>query len=120
RLDLYDVDVRLRFDRAGKLLTVIRPKKGGGPLPSIRVRNGRLTIDQEGREPFTLEGVSLTLLPAKRYQLLGVVDDPTWGPIDVTGSLDQRTMATEIHLSHPGLEVTPAGLASVPFVAPKT
>ena len=60
---------------------------GGGPLPALRVRNGRLIIDQEGRAPFALDGVSLTLKPGKRYQILGVVDEPTWGPIDVSGSL---------------------------------
>src|SRR5438552_2853802 len=43
RLDLYDVDLRLRFDRNNKLLTVIKPKPATAPLPALRVRHARPT-----------------------------------------------------------------------------
>lgn len=119
RVDLYDVDLRLRFDKTNKLLTVLEARPGGpGPLPAFRVRNGRITIDKEGCQPFTLVGVSLTIEPGRRYQLLGVVDDPVWGPIDLDGSLNPRTMAASLRLKNPGLEVTREKLATVPFVPP--
>src|SRR5262245_25947350 len=77
RIDLSDVEVRLRFDSAGRPLTSLSPPAASGGararIPALRVRNGRLTIAQEGRQPFTLDGVSLTLEPGKRYELFGII-----------------------------------------------
>jgi hypothetical protein len=117
-IDLLDVSVRLRFDAEGNLLTAVpKVQPGRGPLPALRLRGGRLTVEQQGRLPFTLEGVSLTLQPSEEKNLFGVIDDPVWGAFDVGGRVE-RTGDFSVALENKGLRLTHAMLEYLPF-APK-
>jgi hypothetical protein len=115
-IDLDETHLRLRFDRAGNLLTRL-PRMKGGPLPAFRIRAARLTLEQEGRPPFSLEGISLTLEPTARNNLVGILDDPVLGTLDVRGRVE-KTGAFSITLQSKGLALTPAMLRSLPFVPP--
>jgi hypothetical protein len=115
-IDLDDVHLRLRFDRAGKPLTRLpRMKPAAGPLPTCRIRAARLTLEQEGRPPFSLEGISLTLEPGRQDNLTGTLDDPLWGNFDVRGRVE-KTGAFTLTLESKGVALTPAMLRSLPFV----
>jgi hypothetical protein len=118
RIDLDDVHLRLRFDQAGNLLTRLpRMKAGPGSLPACRIRAARLTLEQEGRAPFTLEGISLDLDPTLPTNLVGALDDPLWGELEVRGKVD-KTGAFSITLDSRSVALTPAMLRSLPFVPP--
>jgi translocation and assembly module TamB len=122
RIDLRDAHLRLRFDRDGKLLTrlhgVSQPSAiGGGPLPALDLRNASITIEQEGRPDFTLQGISLTLKRSEGENLTGVIDDPAWKPIEMTGHVGS-TGDFSITLSSKGLALTHAMLRSLPLVQP--
>ena len=116
--ELRDVHLRLRFDANGDLLTKLPGSAAaGGPLPDVQVRAGSLTLEQEGRQPFTLEGISLTLQPALRTNLSGVLDDPVWGSFDVSGRVE-KSGAFSITLNNNGVALTLGMLKSLPFVPP--
>src|SRR5205823_5704923 len=104
RVKIDDAHLRLRFDAAGKLLThfEVKPAEEGGEWPSVRLRDSRLTILQEGRPPFTLEGVSLEWRPGQEHKLTGQIDDTAWGPLQVTGTIDPKTSAASLELVHKG------------------
>src|SRR5262249_15446762 len=85
RIDAVDAHPRLRFHRGRKLPTRPPHLPSGGRLPALRIRGLTVTLEREGRAPFTLEGASLTLSPQLEENLYGVLDDPVWGAFDITG-----------------------------------
>ena len=63
RLDADGVRIFLRFDASGKLLTKLPESGGGGPLPSVRLRDGQLTLSQQGRPPLVIHRIDLAIAP---------------------------------------------------------
>ncbi len=121
RIDLRDAHLRLRFDAAGKLLTQLqglsRASSSGGTLPTVRIHGSSITIDQEGRAPFTIKDISLALESHKGECLSGVINDPVWGQIDLSGDL-RPGGDFSITLTSKGVALTHAMLRSLPLAPP--
>jgi hypothetical protein len=114
--------ITLRLDRRGRLLTRfprhtnrLRP---GGRLPLIHLHDSRLTLRQEGRPEFVLQGIDADVSGrGDRLVLDGTVDDPTWRGWTVAGEADEATREVSFTLkSRKLVHVTPALLRRVPFV----
>jgi hypothetical protein len=114
-LDIDRAHLRLRFDAAGNLLTHIEPTTAGGELPAIRLRDSALTIEQEGRPSFTIEGVTLDLRGGDGQDLSGRIADPAWGPLEIAGTVDPQSLAVSLTLVHQGLELDMKKLRALPF-----
>jgi translocation and assembly module TamB len=114
--------VTLRFDRAGRLLTRLPRLQGagGGAAPRLAVEGGTVTLDQEGRPPFTLHGVRGALSGAEGgVSLEGSLDDPDWGRWAVQGDFCSDSGAARLRLANPNAPVRPDLLKRLPFVSPK-
>jgi hypothetical protein len=118
RLEVDDAQLRLRFDAAGNLLTRFEVRPSEGELPAVRLRDSRLTIEQEGRPAFTLAGVTLDFHPGEEHNLTGEVADPAWGPLAVAGTVDPQTMAVALTLTHQGLDLDVKKLRALPLAPP--
>lgn len=118
RVQIDNPRMRLRFDRDGKLLTRLPTLPFTGKLPDIHIRGAQLTLEQEGRAPFTLANASIDIRPVAADNLSGTLDDPLWGRFLLTGQLgrDELTVA----LTSDALRVDQDMLRSVPFVHPLT
>lgn len=114
----------LRFDRKGDLLTR-GPFAGGaatpGAVPDLVIEEGEVTIDQEGRPPMTVKGVSGQLAGEEEIEDLELdSDDPTWGRWTVRGRFADGFKHGSARLtSGPGFASTPDLTARVPFVPPE-
>ncbi len=118
RLDLLHAHLRLRFDIDGNLLTQLpSPPSGDGPLPAISVSDARVTIEQQGRPAFSLEGISLRLDPNRNDNLVGSIDDPVWGNFAVTGRFKPGGDFS-LTLDGKSVALTHAMLQSLPLVPP--
>lgn len=115
-IDLHDARLRLRFNRNGALLTKLPRIPEGGKLPHLRLIGLELTLEQEGRAPFTLQGASLTLDPQRLDNLSGFLEDPSWGKFDIVGRFGHGKL--HLHLKNDRLPLTPALFRSVPFLPP--
>ncbi len=116
-VDVEGAHLRLRFDAAGQLLTRLgHMKSRGGAWPVLRLRDSQLTIEQEGRSPFTVHGVDLTLDPAGERNLTGKALDPAWQTLEVSGHLDPNTLALSLAVSSTGATLDMTKLRALPFV----
>lgn len=116
---LEGVSVTLRFDKDGNLQTKL---PGGRPsarnYPRIEIGSGKLTLDQEGREPLAVEGVRGTLAPdGAGLRIAGTIADRRWGNWDVGGRFAPAD-GTRIALHNPHAEVSMDRLRRLPFVPP--
>lgn len=110
----------LRYDRNGFLLTKLPSAGGAGPLPTIHVKSGTLTIRQEGREDTVFTGLEATLTPADGgLALSGSAHDPDWGQWTGEGLIPvgpgPMRLAVKTITPQP---VTPELLRRVPLVSP--
>ena len=127
RLTPGSIDVRgpklaLRFDEKGELLTK-GPFGAAGPtasVPDVAIEDGQITIDQRGRSPMTVRGVSGRLHREEDVEDLELdSNDPDWGRWTVRGRFDGAFKNGSVRLtSGPGFVVTPDRTARVPFVPP--
>lgn len=117
-LTLHGADVTLRFDKAGHLLTRIpRPKGGAAALPEIRIENSKLTIEQEGRPTFVIDGIALDVTHEPgAFAATGTVVDPTWNHWTVAAHFDPTNVAGSATLKTERCHVTQEMLNSLPFV----
>jgi hypothetical protein len=120
-LDVTGGDVTLHFDKDGHLLTRLpRKESQATSFPEIHIRQGRLTLAQEGRPDFVVDGIDARLQAKDgRLALTGTVADPHWGDWTANGDVDPKagslsgtlTTTHEIHATQEMLE-------SLPFVSP--
>ena len=106
--------VRLRFDSAGQLVTVL-PKPSGGTSSSavsaIHVEDSKVTLEQAGHPPLVLEGVSARLIQEDGvWKLDGGVEDSQWGAWSAGGGYDSRTETATLSLNGKGVTLTPQRL----------
>jgi translocation and assembly module TamB len=118
QLTLTGVDVRLRFAEDGALLTKL-PRPGGDKgeaLPRIHIEQGRVTLDQVGRNPMVVTGITGDLSrDGKALTLNGTVDDPYWQKWAMSATADGDG-ETELNLKTPQVRVTQEMLDRLPFV----
>ncbi|MFO0929224.1 MAG: hypothetical protein U0736_19740 [Gemmataceae bacterium] len=110
--------MRLRFDRDGKLLTRLPKLPFTGKLPNIRIRAARLTLEQVGREPFTVENGTVDIRPLPADNLTGTIDDPVWGRFVLTGHLGRDVLTVAV--TSDAFRADMGMLRTVPFVQPQT
>ncbi len=124
RIVLEAPKLALRFDRKGDLLTK-GPFAGGGgsaaDLPDVEIRDAEVTIEQEGRPPLIVRGVSGGLdRSADGEDLALASDDPTLGRWTIQGRFGAGFATGTVRLaSPPGFVTTPEINATIPFVPPE-
>lgn len=118
---LRDVTLTLHVDADGEVITTLpKTREGGGSpaeVPAIELTGGRVRINQDGRPPFALEGMHLSVEPAgDDVKLSGAIDDPRWSKWTVQGSVARPTRAGSVELASADAPLTMERLTSVPFV----
>jgi translocation and assembly module TamB len=119
-IDVTGADLTLHFDRAGHLVTHLPRKEGPVSLPEIEVHQGRLTIVQEGRPEFVVEGIEARVQSSDgRAVLTGTVSDPRWGDWTADGMQDPQAGSASLMLktAHE-VQATQEMLEALPFVGP--
>ncbi len=111
--------VTLHFDKSNHLTTEL-PQKNGPlpPLPLIEIKDGSLSLLQEGREPFhlsRLEGKATTL--EGRMLFVGRIADPVWGNWNVEINYDPARDVKVLRLKAADVHVKQSMLSSLPFVS---
>jgi translocation and assembly module TamB len=116
-----DVDILLRLDEKGKMLTPLPAPKpsSGGPtaLPVVKVSGGRVRIRQAGRAEFVVSGVAAELKrDGDGYALSGTIDDPNWGKWAIAGRLADDPADGSVELTTPRGELKEPLLRTIPYV----
>lgn len=116
-----DTTAILRFDAKNHLATRLPVRTGSFPeIPEVEVANLAITIDQEGRSPFTVHHVNGTAHTEEgRLLFSGTADDPIWGKWAVKASVDPATSVSQLTLQSAKATITQGMLDSLPFVSPK-
>jgi hypothetical protein len=121
RLDVTGAEVTLQFDRDGHLLTRLsRKQTEAAAIPEIHISQGRLTLLQEGRPEFVVDGINARLQAKDgKLALTANISDPHWGDWTANGDVDPMAGSlsgtlTTIHEVHATQEM----LAALPFVSP--
>lgn len=116
-----DTSATLRFDAKNHLTTRLPLRKGPFPaIPEIDVANLEVTIDQEGRSPFTVHHLNGTAHTEEgRLLFSGTAEDPVWGKWSVKASVDPATAVSQLTLESANAKITQEMLNSLPFVSPK-
>jgi hypothetical protein len=112
--------IALRFDAAGRLLTHMpKPQTGNGPMPRVRIENGKLTLNQDGRQPMVIQGIKAELVGAGAdLKATGAIVDPFWGDWTLDGSVANESGVVDLTLTTKGVAVDKAKLTGIPFIAP--
>ena len=88
-------------------------------MPHLHIDKGRLTLNQDGRKPMIVQGVTGDLTPdGADLKANGSVDDPFWGAWSLGGSLAGESGVVDMTLDAKGVAVDKARLTGLPFVAP--
>lgn len=122
RIALERSEVRLRVDRAGRVLNLPTLPQGHGPLrlPEISASASRVVLTREGSaEAMVVSGAAMGLTPdssGQRLTVSGEADDPTWGRWTAAGTVDLEASRGDVRLAAARLEADPKALATVPFV----
>ena len=107
-----------RFGKTGKLC-LPNPQPGAGPMPRLHIDNGTLTLNQNGRPPMVVHGITADLIgDGAGLTAKGSVSDPFWGEWSLDGSLVNETGAINLTLAAKSVTVDKAHLTGLPFVAP--
>jgi hypothetical protein len=112
---------RLHFDSGNRLLTDLpRPSSdtARGSAPTVELEDGELTVDQDGRPPLVLSGVSGTLRKdGQNWHIQGNTRDPRWGDWSIQCDYDSAATAATLRLIAERADLTREKLRSLPFVS---
>ncbi|MFO0878452.1 MAG: AsmA-like C-terminal region-containing protein [Gemmataceae bacterium] len=114
QVDVHGAHLHLRFNREGKLITRLPRLPSAGGLPRLRLNHLRVTLDQEGRPPLTIQGVRATIEPRDGENLQGLIDDPVLGLVQAGGSF--RKGRLHLALRSDGVPLSRERFRSFPFV----
>lgn len=121
---LIGVTLTIRIDKDGRLLTTLPSTSGGGTggdIPAVRIENGTLKMQQDGRPEFAVTGIHGTLLPKDGSIVIdGKSSDPNWGEWTAAGTIDPKALTGNVVLNNPAGRADMALLSSVPFVPAAT
>ena len=120
-ITLTGASIALHFGADGQLLTRLpRPQTGGGPMPHLRIDNGKLTLQQDGRAAMVIQGIKADLTSdGGDLKVAGNIADPFWGDWSLDGSFKNESAAVDLTLAAKQVEVDEARLKGLPFVAPE-
>lgn len=118
---LKDVDVLLRLDEKGKLISPLPAGKPTSPgpttLPAVQLSGGRVRIRQTGRPEFVVAGVSAELKrDGDGYAISGTIDDPGWGKWDISGRLTGDPADGHVELTTPRGQLNMSLVRTIPYV----
>ncbi len=119
---LKDLEIVLRLDADGKILSPLPKVKTGGAgetktIPTVELMNGRVRIQQTGHPEFELSKVNAKLQQdGDAYALTGTADDPKWGKWTITGRITAEPAAGKVEFHTDGTTVTLDQLRSIPYV----
>ncbi len=113
------IDFQITAD--GRPKTTIPMKSGGGgALPTLAVRDGTLTMRQEGREAMVIRRLGGTLGPSPegpRYE--AKADDPEWGHPVVEGRFTPDFAGYSLHMTAEHLPADLEKARRIPFIEEK-
>jgi translocation and assembly module TamB len=120
-LDVTRADVTLHFDKDGHLLTRLPHRETpAAAFPEIHISQGRLTLIQEGRPDFVVDGIDMRVQAKDgRLALTGTVADPHWGDWTADGAVDPKagSLSGTLKTTHE-VHATQAMLEALPFISP--
>jgi hypothetical protein len=121
QITVHGASINLHFDADGNLLTRLPTAKGTkGQLPRLHIDQGQLTMNQEGRDPMIVHGITLDVESSgEDIKLEGSANDSYWGDWTLNGDIDPKTYKTSIVLETPQVEATMKKLESIPLISPK-
>jgi hypothetical protein len=121
QIELTDVEISLRFDREGRLLTRLRGQElQPATVPSVHITQGTLTIRQEGRADLVVGIHDVTLRPRDTaLELSGEAGNQDWGQWILSGRVEPngRDGLVAVHSRAP-VHVTQSMLRALPFIDP--
>jgi translocation and assembly module TamB len=111
--------VTLHLNEDNHLVTPLPTvKSGGGAVPRVVVRDGKLTIDQDGRPAMAISGLQAELAPAEDgIKVKGTINDPYWGEWRLDLTFDTATRALAVRLESEPSHITLAKLRSLPVIS---
>lgn len=123
RVTAQDVELLLRIDENGKLLSPLptpKPSSGGGTLPAVNLSAVTVRIRQTGRPEFVLTGLSGELKrEGDGYVMSGNVDDPNWGKWTLSGKLANDPADGRVELTTARGRLDMALIRTIPYVPPE-
>ncbi len=116
-LTLTGATVNLRLDSQGHLLTRLPETTSGASLPTIHIKDGKVTVAQEGRPELAVGGLGADLRPdGSRIAVTGTISDAHWGNWSLDGSVDRAAGFLSVTLKTDRADVTQDKLLSLPVV----
>lgn len=119
-VDVHKLTLKLHVSADGKVLTTMpkMPEGGGGAaMPQINLHDGQITIDQDGRPEFAIQGLNASVVPTgDTLKLTGTVDDPIWSKWTVNGEVNTSSRTGSVAIAADDVPVTMDRLTSIPFV----
>ncbi len=118
RLIVSGAVITLHFDKTGTLLTRLPDQSGEHSLlDKVQVAQSELIIDQEGRPPLKITGIS-GAMHSKNGKLVvtGQIDDPTWGEWTLQADWNQEQAHGSATLNCSRLTLVQSRLETLPFV----
>jgi len=123
RITAKDVEILLRIDEKGQLLSPLpnpkpsTPSKSNGPLPTVALSSTTVRIRQTGRPEFVLTGLSGELKrEGDGYTISGNVDDPKWGKWKLSGRLANDPADGHVELSTDHGRLDMGLIRTIPYV----
>lgn len=118
---LEQANLNLRFDSRGNLLTRLPEPGARSARPTITLKDARLRLAQDGRPPWSLEGIEGTLIPyPEGYRLDARVSDPAIGNWSVKAHLSDSPPGLELRARSDQARLHMPDLERLPFIAPAT
>ncbi len=111
--------VTLHLDEESRLVTPLPTlKQTGGPTPDVRIQDGMLTIDQDGRPAMAVSGLKAEMTPTvDGIRVQGTINDPYWGEWTLDLSFDTATRAVAVRLQSEPTHITLKKLRSLPVIS---
>ena len=123
-ISIFSPTAELRFDRAGKLLSVFPQSDGQAsstgplkiPVAKLMIDDAALIVHQIGRDSLRVERIDVGLLAGNRLELIASIPDLIGCQCQVNCSLDPRTFAGATRISVDNVHLDSRKLARLPLV----
>ena len=120
-ITLSDPVITLRLTRHGETLTRLPQPKSTEvtkkPLPEVRIENGQVTVQQEGRPDMVVTGIGADVHPdGDKLAIHGNISDPEWGNWSIEAAADRAAGSMTATLKTDHADVTQDKLERLPVV----
>jgi uncharacterized protein involved in outer membrane biogenesis len=120
RLALHQVELNLRFDDSGKLLTrAPAASQATGALPAEMEIDGAVNIEEAGRPSFRVAGIhAIAKSSSPTLNVDGTIADSEFGDWAFSGSVDPQFCSGSLLATAERLPVSPPYLQRLPLLSP--